>query len=87
MLNLVIKLHSISFQLGVKSALLLLDDLKLTVNNPYRFSEAINHYIKTSDLIKKIKSRFWVNNFFFETYLKNTWLHILIFYDSILPPT
>ena len=62
LLDLVVKLSSISFQLRVNSALPLLDYLKLTVNNTYFFSEAINHYIKTANLIQKIKSRFLEKN-------------------------
>ena len=57
LLDLVITVSSISFQLRVNSALPLLDDLEVTVNNPCRFSEAINHYIKTANPIQKIKSR------------------------------
>ena len=63
LLDLVVKLSSISFQFRGKSSLPLLDDLKLNFKHPYRFSEAINHYIKTSNQIQKIKSRFLENIF------------------------
>ena len=54
LLDLVITLSSISFQLRFNSALPLLEDLKLIVNNPCRFSEAINHYTKRANPIQTI---------------------------------
>ena len=87
LLDLVITVSSISFQLRVNSALPLLDDLKLTVNNTKKKSEASNHYIKTENSIQKIKSWFLENILFLETYINDTWLPLLIFSDIILLPT
>ena len=51
LLYLVVKLSSISFHSMFKSVISLLYYLKLTINNPSHFSEAINQHIKTSNPI------------------------------------